>query len=393
MNRKIPKHFSHNFKLNIDRLPAKESDRLNLKILLPGILLGAALFVLGLFELLNGLKNNDSIFDKLSKDNTIITFTPFMSPVFFDVTIMILGMGIVLSLLFSHIRYKKIFFDGQNVTMVNRPAFGKKITSREDIKNYAGVMLRIEFYQCGFMTRNRYIIELHHKKPEKIVPLYISMSGKNIRKIWEDYAKKLNLPALTYTDEGMVKREAEDLGKTLCEMAETLDLKKQFNENSRHSSCIGINKGPLKIVVKSRKIIWDAYNILAWLFILMFALVGFIVSFNPSGFSTLFLWLFYGIGGLCSVAAIFILFRKDKLVIKKDKIVNTHKYMLFQTKHDEIMKKDIKAVVVTVNPATERSFLTITSDDKTIIFGKKLPMSDLKWVKKFLINEIIKDDE
>ena len=142
-----------------------------------------------------------------------------------------------------------------------------------------------------------------------------------------------------------------------------------------------------------QEIIWDAYNILAWLFIFMFALVGFIVSFNPSGFSTLFLWLFYGIGGLCYVAAILILFRKDKLVIKKDKIVNTHKYMLFQTKHDEIMKKDIKAVVVTVNPATERSFLTITSDDKTIIFGKKLPMSDLKWVKKFLINEIIKDDE
>lgn len=391
MNRKIPKHFSQNFKLNIDRLPAKESDRMNLKILLPGIILGAALFALGLFELLNGLKNHDSIFDKLAKDNTSMTFTPFMSATFFDVTIMVLGLGIVLSLLFSHIRYKKIFFDGQNITMVNRPAFGKKASIREDLKNYAGVMLRIEFYQWGFMTKNRYIVELHHKKPEKIVPLYISTSGKNIRKIWEDYAKKLNLPTLTYTDEGMVKREAEDLGKTLREMSEILDLKNKFNENSKHSSRIGLNKGPLKTVVKSRKIVWDAYNILAWLFIFIFALVGFIVSFNISGFSTTFLWLFYGIGSLCSVAAIFILFRKDKLVIKKDKIVNTHKYMLFQTKHDEIMKKDIKAVIVTVNPATERSFLTIISDDKTIIFGKKLPMSDLKWVKKFLINEIIKD--
>ena len=143
MNRKIPKHFSQNFKLNIDRLPAKESDRMNLKILLPGIILGAALFALGLFELLNGLKNHDSIFDKLAKDNTSMTFTPFMSATFFDVTIMVLGLGIVLSLLFSHIRYKKIFFDGQNITMVNRPAFGKKASIREDLKNYAGVMLRI----------------------------------------------------------------------------------------------------------------------------------------------------------------------------------------------------------------------------------------------------------
>lgn len=253
-------------------------------------------------------------------------------------------------------------------------------------------MLRIEFFQYGFITKNRYFVELHHKNPAKIVPLYIAISGKNIRKIWEDYARKFNLPTLIYTDEGMVKREVKDLNKSLREMAGIWNLKKQFNENSKPSSCIAVNKGPHKTVIKSRKIIWDAYNILAWLFIFIFVLVGLIVSFNTAGFSTAFLWLFYGLGGLGMLTAVWILFRKDKLVLKKDKIVNTHKYMLFSTKHDEIMKDDIEAIDVTVNPATERYFVTITSDDKTIIFGKKLPINDLKWVKKFLINEIIKDE-
>lgn len=391
MNRNMPKHFSYNYKLNIDQLPTKASDRLNLRIVLPGIILGAALFALGLFELLNGLKNNSGIFDKLAVD-TATTYTPFMSPAFFDVVIMILGLGIIFTLLLSNIRYKKIFFDGKNMTIVNRPAFGKKITYRENIANYDGVMLRIEFFQYGFITKNRYFVELHHKNPAKIVPLYIAISGKNIRKIWEDYARKFNLPTLIYTDEGMVKREVKDLNKSLREMAGIWNLKKQFNENSKPSSCIAVNKGPHKTVIKSRKIIWDAYNILAWLFIFIFVLVGLIVSFNTAGFSTAFLWLFYGLGGLGMLTAVWILFRKDKLVLKKDKIVNTHKYMLFSTKHDEIMKDDIEAIDVTVNPATERYFVTITSDDKTIIFGKKLPINDLKWVKKFLINEIIKDE-
>ena len=68
MNRNIPKHFSNNFRLNIDKLPSKESDRLNLYILLPGLVLGAALFCLGLFEFINGSNNSQPLFDKLMLD-------------------------------------------------------------------------------------------------------------------------------------------------------------------------------------------------------------------------------------------------------------------------------------------------------------------------------------
>ena len=48
-----------------------------------------------------------------------------------------------------------------------------------------------------------------------------------------------------------------------------------------------------------------------------------------------------GILGVLVIAAIWILLRKDKLVIKADKIVHVHKFMLFSRKHDEIGKKEI----------------------------------------------------
>lgn len=390
MNRNIPKHFSNNFRLNIDKLPSKESDRLNLYILLPGLFLGAALFCLGLFEFINGSNNSQPLFDKLMLDAGA-EYDSFVSPWFFDAVLMLLGAGIVISLFLSHLRYKKIYFDGKSVTMIQRPAIGKKKTFRENIQNYDGVMLRIEFFQCGFMNKNKYIIELYHKNPKKIVPLYISTSENNVRKIWEDYARKLNLPTMIYTDEGLVRREVADLNKTLREMSEVWDLKKKFNENTKPSSCVAVTRKPDKTIIKTRKIIWDAYNLIAWFFIFIFVIVGFIVSFGTQNFSVPALTAFYAVEVIGLTTAVFVLFRKDKLVVKRDKIVNTYKYMLFSIKHDEIRKDEIESVDVTFNPATERYFVAIISDNKTIIYGKKLPISDLKWVKKFLINEIVKD--
>ena len=136
MNRNIPKHFSNNFRLNIDKLPSKESDRLNLYILLPGLFLGAALFCLGLFEFINGSNNSQPLFDKLMLDAGA-EYDSFVSPWFFDAVLMLLGAGIVISLFLSHLRYKKIYFDGKSVTMIQRPAIGKKKTFRELFRRHA----------------------------------------------------------------------------------------------------------------------------------------------------------------------------------------------------------------------------------------------------------------
>lgn len=389
MNRNIPHHYSYNYKLNIDKLPCKESDRINLRILLPGIFLGLILVLLGIFELTNGLSSPQMLFGQLGSTDNSSAYNSFLSPIFFDVFIIILGIGIISSLILSNLRYKKIFFDGNTITMIKRSSFGKKDVYKSKIHDFLGVMLRIEFVQCGFMTKNRYIVELHNKSCEKTIPLYISTSEKDIRKIWVDYAKKLNLPTLLYTDEGILKRDVPDLEKSLQEMADIWDLYGKFNPASKHSSRISVKETQDKIIIKLRKVLWDGYNILGALSIFILALTMFIVSLNPKSFSQGFLIAFYCICSLGIILAIFIMFRKEKLVLKKNKIVNTHKYFFFSTKHDEIFKKDIKGVYVTLNPATERYFVTITSSEKNIIFGKKLPIADLKWIKNFLVEQII----
>ena len=379
--------------LNLDKLPTKKSDRIALHILYPGLIFGTILILLGFYELFNGLSHSRTDFDFIPENEGDVIYQPFMNPTFFDLVIILVGAGIVLSLFLSYIRYKKIFFDGKKVQIIYRPAFGAKKVVKESIGNYEGVRFRIEFFQFGFMTKNKYIIELYHKNPQKTAPLYISTKGKNIRKIWEYYAQKLNLPAVVLTDEGMVRREVSDLDKSIKEMVEEGKTINSYNDREPLPPTIAFVRKRDKTVIKARKIFWDAYNIIAWFCLLLFGGVLLFASFNAevvsSHFSREFILAFYVVGLFIIAASVIALFRKDKIVVKRDKIVIVHKFMLFSRKNNEIKKADIEAVEVTVNPATGRYYLSIISDNRTAIFGKKIPIEDLRWVKKFLINEVV----
>ena len=106
---------------------------------------------------------------------------------------------------------------------------------------------RVEFFQFGIVNKNRYIIELLHDDPAKIVPLYISTKDKDIRKIWEYYAKKLKMPAVMSTDEGEVYRSIEDLNKPLLTMAAEGLIKDDFNPDSSLPKTIACARKKIKL--------------------------------------------------------------------------------------------------------------------------------------------------
>ena len=378
---KTAQHYSHCFALKIDQLPTKNSDRIALRILYPGMLFGLLLAALGVFDLFSAYLPDEKSALSFSQQGVDTWF----SPIFFDLVIFAVGIGIVFKLFAGYLCYRKIFFDGTNITIVDRAFGGKKTTYKEKLENYEGVQLRIEFFQFGFWNRNRYIIELRHKNLHKVAPLYISMNGRNIRKIWKDYAKKLNLPAIVFKNGDITKIDIEDLDKPLQTLAKEGKISNTFDINSPLPKETVLVRKRDKKVIKVSHVIWDAYNIilLAFLFMLWCGLFAFILSGRicpVSGFisGAVLLWLTT------------LHFRRDKIAVKKDKLVIVHKFPLRNFKNDELLKKDIEAIEVTENPATGRSFLSIYSNSKMVIFGKKLPLQDLQWVRAFLINDIIK---
>ena len=392
MNNCTGNYFSHKLELNLNRHPCKTSDRTSWCLLLPGMIFGGLLFLLGLYEMLNGFRyTNPNVASVAPVDDEIIA-TIFIKPLFFDITFMIIGMGMIVAGVFSYLRYRKYIFDGKKMFVGYRPVFGKKRIVNENIKNYLGVRFRIAFYQFGIVNRNKYIIELYHKDPNKMVPLYISTSPMNVRKKWKECARFFNLPALINTDEGLMAIDLNNLDKSIKDQAKAKLVVDTYDSYEELPDTIRYVRRKDKIVIK-RKLIWDAYNIIGWTLITILAALLVSVIFNIEIMlknMAVATYIFIGGGIAIIFASIMLLFRKEKLVLKKHKIVHTHKYMLFSTKHNEILKDNIESIEITENPATGRFFVSIISDNNTIFYGAKLPINDLLWIKRFLIHEVIK---
>lgn len=388
-------HFSHKLEFKLNRIPAKISDRTHWQFMLPGLIFGLLLFVLGLYEMLSGFSYSNPNVAEIIPAAEFSQYKPLFSPLFFDVVFMCVGLGMILAAVFSYLRYVKFIFDGKTMTIGYRPAIGKKRIVKESIKNYLGVRFRIELFQSGLMNCNRYIIELYHKNPERIVPLYISTSPKEVRHLWKEYSRYFELPALINTDEGLSARDIKNLDKSVKEMAAAGYITDDYDPYEDLPDSLRFVRRKDKIVIKGKNI-WDVYNIMAWGVIAILGMAVFAATFKwincveQSGQGCYTFFFLYFLAILIIIFSVVILFRKEKLVLKKDKIVHTHKYMVFSTKHNEIFKDDIESIDVTQNPATGRYFVSIISEDRTIAFGAKLTIDDLRWIKKFLIHDVIR---
>lgn len=390
MHNIIPCHLSNKLAFDYKNKDDFITDRARFKFLLPGIVFGFLLFLLGVYEWLNAFELGG---EELIPEGETIVYQPVLAVWFFDLCFALVGISMVVMNILLYIRYNKYKFVGKKVTIIKRPIFRDRVILQEDLKNYTGVRFRVEFLQSGFLTKNRYVIELYHPNPEKIIPLYLSTSANGIRRKWKEYAKHFKLPILINTDDGLKSIELKNINKSIKQLYNLGIVKDIYDTYDNLPATVCFVRKKDKIVLKVRKILWDAYNLLAWLAIFLIASIVLMILANLDTFKQTFASTLYGmsvIGILIIVIAVQILFRKEKLVIKKNKIVNTHKYMLFSTKHNEIMKKDVEAIEVTENPATGRFFVSIISDDNTITFGAKMAIKDLQWIKRFLIHEIVR---
>ncbi len=390
MNNTTPNHLSNKLDFDYHKDRSFLTDRANIKLLLPGIVFGFLLFLLGIYEWFNAFKTGGEEIIPLGEK---VIYQPFLAVWFFDLCFVIVGLGMVVTNVFLYLRYNKYKFNRDKVTIIKRLVFREKLILQESLKNYTGVRFRVEFLQSGFLTQNRYVIELYHQNPEKIIPLYLSTSAKGIRRKWKEYARAFKLPALINTDDGLKVIDLKNLNKSIAQQVKMKIIKDTYDAYDNLPSSITFVRKKDKMVLKVRKIVWDAYNMLAWAAIFVVGSVLIVIlsnldTYRQSYASALYMMSFIAI--MIIAVAIQILFRKEKLVIKKHKIVNTHKYMLFSTKHNEIFKKDIEAIEVTENPVTGRYFVSVISEDNTITFGAKMAIKDLQWIKRFLIHEIIK---
>ena len=377
---KTAQHLSHKLEMPLEELPVKISDRMPFGVVVVWCGCALVLAALGLYDWLGAEADNSQVFPALEPRN----YDSVLSPLLFDSVVCLIGLGIMATAIANYLQYRKIFFDGESFKIIDRSRLGKKITYQDKLKNYEGVLLRIEFLQRGLINCNRYIIEALNKDSRKTVPLFITTSPKNIRQKWKYWAKKLNLPALLITNEGIVKRNTEDLDKSLIELYKEGKIKSKYDFNEPLPKSLILVRKNDKKVIKTAKVWCDVYTFIGWGLIAgAAAILAFIVLQNGINIAT-------ACGAVMVCAAAVLLYRRDKIVIKKYKFVVVHKFPFKNRKKGEVDKARIEGIEVMQNPASERCYLVLSSQNKSLLFGKKLPSEDLIWLKNYLVHDLIK---
>ncbi|MBP5352721.1 MAG: hypothetical protein J6Y91_03025 [Alphaproteobacteria bacterium] len=390
-----PDHYSYDYKLDIEKLPAQQRDRVPGKVLWPGLFFGGMFLLLGIFEVLSYFFHDDhedytfTLPEKFSLSDMVV------QRYIFDAFVLLFGILIITLVMMAMKRCKDIFFDGENIRIEHRPLCGEPKVVTEKLHNYLGVLFRVEYYQFGLINRNRYIIELYHRDANKKVPLYISTSGKNIRKIWEYYAAKFKLPALFMSDRGLVSRSYSNLDVSLRDMAQKWKLNTISFKDLNVPSSIRFVVKSNRAILKERRLFFDAYTVLAFLGLVVLGFLALYAGLNyhiiiPYIGSRVF-WVMMAFWAAVFILSAVVLFSKDVLVLSPDGILLGHNTLFMRRDIEFIPRDEVEEIDIGYNPTTERYYLSISSKERHIVYGKNMPMEDLRWIRGLVIRDVIKN--
>ena len=376
----IPDHFSNKFKLDISKLPTHKTDRAPLEKAVLGIFFGLLMLFLGIFELITFIRTEETI----GKSFLLLDF--------FALIIIAIAIGLIVNSILSITRYKKFYFDGKDFKILYRPSIGIKHKINESLDSYIGVRLRVLFTQDGLFNKNRYIIDLFHQDASKIVPLYISTNGKNIRKIWENYAREFKLPAISVSERGVIKRDYEDLNKSVKELAKEDKLPFIASGKFPAPSSLKIEETTKATSIEPIGIYWDTFSTLflfiAVVFVFLLLAGGIYLTFTGTTLPVKY-WIIGLLFLLLSAYLSTKLFSSYRINLSDDSITVYYLTGNIITKETQINTNMIENVELNYNTTIDRYDLTIISDDKIISFGSRLPANDLIWLRDFITRKLI----
>jgi len=167
-----------------------------------------------------------------------------------------------------------------------------------------------------------------------------------------------------------------------------------YNDEEHAPASVQYETKKDKIIIKERRLFFDVYSILACAGMLILGSLSVYAIINYRAILP-----FMGIGwyiGLIVLAVLLLLtsviavFSKDVLIITPKAVVLGHNISFLRMDIDVIDKDEIESVDIGHNPTTERYYLSIISHNQSIVFGKNMPINDLRWIRGCLIRKIVK---
>lgn len=297
----------------------------------------------------------------------------------------VIGVGILLFGVHNLIWRRRIAFDGHEFSVEEQGLRGTK-RWREPLSTFQGVLRHTRAVRTKDRSYTLYMIDLVHPQSDRGINLYTSASESGFREKWEAYARRLALPALEEGAGGMVRREAEDLDKSVGELIEEGKVDIDYDMLARPAKGLAVSfEGDVVVLTRTAPVNPWWGSLIAVLFPLIFVGVAIFAPDMP----TLSRLLFGGVGTLFEVlfvvGVLIDLLSRQRLRIGPEGARVSRAYARREGVGKNLGIAEIETVTIATKSAGSRPALAIAGDRETLTFGRGLP----GWSLEFAMNAVL----
>ncbi len=342
----------------------------------------AAAFFVITFSLIFGLVSLYSllwaILNRMLAAATLGTLVPF---ILISIGVFILGLSL-------KVRKDAITITHDTVSFRHRGLFSG-YEWEEALAGYEGVLLR----KATGGKRSYNIIELHHSNPERCIDLAVYLMAwipeNDVRAKWKDYSRRLNLPALNETSEGIVGRKPSDLDRPIGEIAREAGAGAELPDISAPPRGLTLARaGGSEIVSVDVKKTMTPSTLVLLAFCAAMIAIGAAKADNIR-------YLIVGAFGML-LAAYALLYTVFDLVTKMTVRVEAGLFHFARrTPFGEIARKTVETgtieeILITRGPYQKFDAVSIVTDRLSVRIGEKLSNEALQWLKAYLTRKAMR---
>jgi hypothetical protein len=300
----------------------------------------------------------------------------------------IVGLGLLAYGIHILLWRQTVFFDGHRFTVTERGLMGVKSWS-EPLSAYDGVLRRTRLVRTKNSSYTLYMIDLVHPDPDRHINLYTDTRETGFREMWEEYAKRLRLPALEVGQGGMVRREAGDLDKSVAELIREGKVTVNYDVLSSHAAGLAVDfEGDDVVITRTgpQNPWWG--SALSVLFPLVFVGVAVLVP-DMGLFGRA---LFGGVGILFEVLFVIGVYEdltsRARLRVGPDGVRVNKVKSRGETAGSFIPAGQLESVTIARKDNQWRPALVVASDDESLRFGAGLPRRSLDFAMNAVLGKI-----
>lgn len=263
----------------------------------------------------------------------------------------------------------------------------KKIDWIEKLGSFRGVLVKK-------MTRGEHhynVIELYHDRDDRRVELAVYMMNlvpeSYVREKWEEYSRRLDLPAMRETADGVTARDPGESGTAIRDLhRDDGDTAVAFSPPPE-GLAPGKSGGFHEVDITSRRTMRPGTLFLLLLAALLVWIGFFARDDRPLNFIAV--GAFGSVmGAWVMLYTLFDLLTTQSLRFMADKVVLFRKTPFGQTRGRSVYAGQVRDVRVDLGTVYRVNALVIDAGKESLQMGHGLPMESLRWLRDFTIEKI-----